>query len=137
MRMFRNALHSTGRRTSSSRFDDVVIDIDDMDGNIPPLFALCLLLEEKIMATDKHEQIRQRAHEIWENEGRPEGSHLRHWLQAADELEGENEHETLQDLLDEDDRDDAALLQGAGESGDFDKPREKTVNRKMKTTEGS
>ncbi|MDE1996935.1 MAG: DUF2934 domain-containing protein [Rhizobiaceae bacterium] len=78
------------------------------------------------MATDKHEQIRKRAYEIWENEGRPEGSHLRHWQQAVDELDGEDEHETLQDLIDEDDRDDAALLQGAGESGDFDKPHSAT-----------
>ncbi|MDK4734842.1 DUF2934 domain-containing protein [Rhizobium sp. CNPSo 3490] len=75
------------------------------------------------MAIDKHEQIRRRAYEIWEAEGRPEGSDLRHWMQACDELAGEDEHETLQDLLDQDDRDDAALLQGAGESGDLDPPR--------------
>ncbi|MBB2750599.1 UNVERIFIED_ORG: hypothetical protein GGI57_001275 [Rhizobium aethiopicum] len=74
------------------------------------------------MAIDKHEQIRRRAYEIWEAEGRPDGADQRHWLQACDELAGEDEHETLQDLLDEDDRDDAALLQGAGESGDFDRP---------------
>ncbi|MBY4627828.1 DUF2934 domain-containing protein [Rhizobium croatiense] len=75
------------------------------------------------MATDKHEQIRRRAYEIWEAEGRPEGADLRHWMQACDELAGEDEYETLQDLLDQDDRDDAALLQGAGESGDLDRPR--------------
>ncbi|ABC94216.1 hypothetical conserved protein (plasmid) [Rhizobium etli CFN 42] len=74
------------------------------------------------MAIDKHEQIRRRAYEIWEAEGRPEGSDLRHWMQACDELAGEDENETLQDLLDQDDRDDAALLQGAGESGDLDPP---------------
>ncbi|RUM03959.1 DUF2934 domain-containing protein [Rhizobium chutanense] len=77
------------------------------------------------MAIDKHEQIRRRAYEIWEAEGRPDGSDQRHWLQACDELAGEDEHETLQDLFDEDDRDDAALLQGAGESGDFDRRPEK------------
>ncbi|NKL97101.1 DUF2934 domain-containing protein [Rhizobium leguminosarum] len=75
------------------------------------------------MAIDKHEQIRRRAYEIWEAEGRPDGADQRHWLQACDELAGEDENETLQNLLDEDDRDDAALLQGAGESGDFDRPR--------------
>jgi len=78
---------------------------------------------EEIMAIDKHEQIRRRAYEIWEAEGRPDGADQRHWLQACDELAGEDEHETLQNLLDEDDRDDAALLQGAGESGDFDRRR--------------
>jgi hypothetical protein len=110
---------------------------------------------EEIMAIDKHEQIRQRAYEIWEAEGHPDGADERHWLQACDELAGEDEHETLQDLLDEDDRDDAALLQGAGESGDFDRPRarpvqtavapvpdvemttgEKPFRRKVKKTEG-
>ena len=69
------------------------------------------------MATDRHEQIRRRAYEIWEDEGRPEGADLRHWLQASDELAGDDEHETLQELIDEDDRDDTALLQGAGEKG--------------------
>ncbi|MBB5577985.1 hypothetical protein GGD50_006641 [Rhizobium paranaense] len=58
------------------------------------------------MGIDKHEQIRRRAYEIWEVEGRPEGSATRHWLQACDELAEDNEHETLQDLIDEDDRDD-------------------------------
>jgi hypothetical protein len=80
---------------------------------------------EVIMAIDKHEQIRRRAFEIWEAEGCPDGADQRHWLQACDELAGEDEHETLQDLLDEDDRDDAALLQGAGESGDLDRRRAK------------
>ncbi|MBY5864387.1 DUF2934 domain-containing protein [Rhizobium leguminosarum] len=78
------------------------------------------------MAIDKHEQIRRRAYEIWEAEGRPDGADQRHWLQACDELAGEDE-QTLQGLLDEDDRDDAALLQGAGESGDFDRPRTRPV----------
>jgi len=64
------------------------------------------------MANDKHEQIRRRAYEIWEAEGRPEGAAVRHWLQATDELEEDNEHETLQDLIDEDDRDDEAAGRG-------------------------
>ncbi|EJC83507.1 Protein of unknown function (DUF2934) [Rhizobium leguminosarum bv. trifolii WSM2297] len=107
------------------------------------------------MAIDKHEQIRRRAYEIWEAEGRPDGADQRHWLQACDELAGEDEHETLQDLLDEDDRDDAALLQAAGESDDLDRrpaeslrqgakavpdieitTGEKPSQRKIRTTEG-
>ena len=35
------------------------------------------------------ERIRQRAHEIWEEEGRPEGRHAEHWAQASRELEAE------------------------------------------------
>lgn len=80
------------------------------------------------MATDKHEQIRRRAYELWEEEGRPEGAAMRHWLQAADELEEDNEHETLTDLTDEDDRDDEAILHAAGESGDFGRSPPKRKN---------
>ncbi|MDQ0563597.1 hypothetical protein QO004_005412 [Rhizobium mesoamericanum] len=71
------------------------------------------------MVSNKKEQIRRRAYEIWESEGRPEGAALRNWQQACDELGGEDQHETPQDLRD--DRDDAALLQGAGESGEIDR----------------
>lgn len=60
------------------------------------------------MARDIEERIRERAYEIWEIEGRPEGSADRHYAQAADELMGDDEHETLQELIDEDDREDDA-----------------------------
>lgn len=39
------------------------------------------------MTDDRHERIRQRAHEIWEQAGRPEGAHLDHWDQAAAEVD--------------------------------------------------
>lgn len=32
------------------------------------------------------EEISRRAYELWENEGRPEGNDMRHWLQAEQEL---------------------------------------------------
>ncbi|RVD55574.1 DUF2934 domain-containing protein [Mesorhizobium sp. M2D.F.Ca.ET.185.01.1.1] len=38
------------------------------------------------MTDDRHERIRQRAHEIWEKAGRPEGAHMEHWEQAAAEI---------------------------------------------------
>jgi hypothetical protein len=34
------------------------------------------------------ETISRRAYELWEQEGRPEGADLRHWLQAEQELNG-------------------------------------------------
>ena len=58
------------------------------------------------MARDQYERIQQRAYEIWENEGRPEGAAARHWDQALDELAGDDEHETLQDPIDQDDQED-------------------------------
>jgi hypothetical protein len=33
--------------------------------------------------------IRIRSYEIWEREGRPEGQHVDHWLQALEELRAE------------------------------------------------
>jgi hypothetical protein len=39
----------------------------------------------------KHEDISQRAREIWEREGRPEGRDMQHWLQAEAELRRESE----------------------------------------------
>jgi hypothetical protein len=37
---------------------------------------------------DKQDRIRQRAHEIWEKAGRPEGAHQEHWEQATAEVDG-------------------------------------------------
>jgi hypothetical protein len=39
---------------------------------------------------DREERIRQRAHEIWEREGRPEGREQEHWDQAVQEIESES-----------------------------------------------
>lgn len=39
------------------------------------------------MTDDRHERIRQRAHEIWEQAGRPEGAHEEHWNQATAEID--------------------------------------------------
>lgn len=93
------------------------------------------------MATDINEKIRQRAYEIWENEGRPEGAAERHYAQATDELMGEDEHETLQDLIDEDDRDDERqpndLRNSANTSPDVEKTTgEASPFQAVKGTEG-
>lgn len=37
------------------------------------------------MANDKHEQIRTRAYQIWEEEGRPHGRDHHHWVRAEQE----------------------------------------------------
>ncbi|TPK94531.1 MULTISPECIES: DUF2934 domain-containing protein [unclassified Mesorhizobium] len=39
------------------------------------------------MTDDRHERIRQRAHEIWEQAGRPDGAHMEHWDQATAEID--------------------------------------------------
>lgn len=38
------------------------------------------------MEAERHEQIRQRAHAIWEQEGRPHGREQEHWERAEREL---------------------------------------------------
>jgi hypothetical protein len=39
------------------------------------------------MIADREEEIRKRAREIWEAEGRPEGREIAHWEQAKAEIE--------------------------------------------------
>lgn len=38
------------------------------------------------MAAERDNKIRQRAHQLWEDEGRPEGRHAEHWDQASSEI---------------------------------------------------
>jgi hypothetical protein len=42
------------------------------------------------MNDDREERIRARAHEIWENAGRPEGLDKEHWEQASREIDEED-----------------------------------------------
>ncbi|RUV70509.1 DUF2934 domain-containing protein [Mesorhizobium sp. M5C.F.Cr.IN.023.01.1.1] len=39
---------------------------------------------------DRIERIRQRAHEIWEREGRPDGREQEHWERATKEIDVED-----------------------------------------------
>jgi hypothetical protein len=36
--------------------------------------------------TDREDRIRERAHQIWEEQGRPEGRDLEHWHEAERQL---------------------------------------------------
>ncbi|WP_249218874.1 DUF2934 domain-containing protein [Falsirhodobacter algicola] len=36
---------------------------------------------------DREQDIRDRAHAIWESEGRPEGQHEAHWRRASAEID--------------------------------------------------
>ena len=42
------------------------------------------------MTIDVLQRIRQRSYQLWEQEGRPDGRHLDHWLQAEQELVAKN-----------------------------------------------
>lgn len=39
--------------------------------------------------SDRHERIKQRAYELWESQGRPDGKEQEHWEQASQELQFE------------------------------------------------
>lgn len=41
------------------------------------------------MTIGREDEIRQRAHQIWEREGRPDGMDKDHWTRAERELSGE------------------------------------------------
>ncbi|MET0365321.1 MAG: DUF2934 domain-containing protein [Sphingobium sp.] len=43
------------------------------------------------MADDRDRQIRERAHALWEEEGKPHGKDLLHWDQATREIGGADE----------------------------------------------
>lgn len=43
------------------------------------------------MSADMDKSIRERAYDIWENEGRPEGRSEQHWEQARAELTDQNQ----------------------------------------------
>jgi hypothetical protein len=43
------------------------------------------------MSEDKRQQIRERAHQIWEQAGRPDGKEVDHWHQAEREIDDGDE----------------------------------------------
>jgi len=43
---------------------------------------------EEIMTNNRDDEIRRRAHQIWEDEGRPDGKESEHWERAAREAGG-------------------------------------------------
>jgi hypothetical protein len=49
------------------------------------------------MEDEREKRIRQRALEIWQREGSPEGSSLGHWLQAEREIDEEADEAVAED----------------------------------------
>jgi hypothetical protein len=48
------------------------------------------------MASDLEKRVQERAYEIWESEGRPEGRHHEHWQQARAEFSEAQSEATAQ-----------------------------------------
>lgn len=49
------------------------------------------------MTEDREEQIRRRAHELWEQAGRPEGRETEFWLRAENEIAGDKDRASQQE----------------------------------------
>jgi hypothetical protein len=45
---------------------------------------------EKGMSDDRDQRVKERAYELWENEGRPSGRHDDHWDRARREIDDED-----------------------------------------------
>jgi hypothetical protein len=67
---------------------------------------------------DRQGRIRQRAYELWEAEGRPEGAADRNWSHAAEDLDREDASIQREDV--------AAEKPGARRQGDADFARDKS-----------
>lgn len=50
------------------------------------------------MSVDE-QKVRDRAYELWEQEGRPEGAAHSHWKQAYEEVQGEDDNSSNADTL--------------------------------------
>lgn len=60
---------------------------------------------------DKYEKVREHAYRLWDQEGRPEGSHEDHW-RRAEEAYTEAEQEHSEDIVDTEDAADQAQSDG-------------------------
>jgi hypothetical protein len=47
-------------------------------------------------ASERSQRIRERAYQIWEEQGRPEGLHAQHWYAAEQELEEDESEDQAQ-----------------------------------------
>jgi hypothetical protein len=45
---------------------------------------------------DKEERVRRRAYEIWQRSGQPVGAHDRHWFQATQEIDAEDDRNAIE-----------------------------------------
>lgn len=66
------------------------------------------------MDQEHQDRIRQRAHEIWESEGCPEGREAEHWAQAEAELAGQGQTDAQQADPDAPSQDSSGMIQPSG-----------------------
>ena len=69
------------------------------------------------MEANRDDEIRTRAYQLWEEEGRPEGRADQHWFTARESLAVEENHETA--LLPLDTGTDAEPIEAVENAGEF------------------
>ncbi len=69
------------------------------------------------MEANREDEIRARAYQLWEEEGRPEGRAEQHWFTAREAVAVEENHETA--LLPIDAGNDAEPLEALENAGEF------------------
>jgi len=69
--------------------DNPEIDRDAAEENLhnPDRSDLGDGLKTREIANSREDQVRRRAHQIWEDQGRPSGAHVAHWQQAEREVD--------------------------------------------------
>ena len=69
--------------------DNPEIDRDAAGENLqdPDRSDLGDSLKTRDIASSREDQVRRRAHQIWEDHGRPSGAHVEHWQQAEREVD--------------------------------------------------
>ena len=48
------------------------------------------LMEKEVAMSDRETRVRERAHQLWEQEGRPHGRDFDHWERASREIDAED-----------------------------------------------
>jgi hypothetical protein len=63
-------------------------------GNCKGHRAFCIIIEEDSMHTMDHEKVRDRAYQLWDRAGQPEGRDQEFWFDAERELAEEEDFDT-------------------------------------------
>ena len=74
------------------------------------------------MNDDRDARIRTRAYEIWQEQGRPEGRTVEHWLEAERQLGGEEDSRSLEEDSDSEGAAEEAEKKSRREVADADRP---------------
>ena len=103
-----------------------------------PFRVFSQTIKEPKMDANRDDEIRTRAYQLWEEEGRPEGRAEQHWFTARESLAVEENHQTA--LLPIDTGTDAEPIEAVENAGEFPTltdQGEQRIPRRPKTGDAS